>query len=96
MTDKEKKVINKFRNTSIPTVFKYDNTDFLLFLERLDFDICKYLQRGKAIPSVLINSILDEYSRFSKIYYIGLYSELDSYLLMIKEVIDIMRNYYIS
>ena len=91
MTNEEMKKINIFRNTSIPYIFKNDKTDSALFLEKLDFDICERLQNKKSILNVEIKDIINEYSKFSQNYYIGLNHELDSYLLLVKEVIDILK-----
>jgi hypothetical protein len=42
-------IVNEFRVLRIPTIFKTDKTDFMLFVEEVDFAVCDILLSGKAI-----------------------------------------------
>ena len=49
LTDNEKIVIKQFQKTSIPSVYKLDDTDNILYIEHVDFDLCNLLLKNKKI-----------------------------------------------
>lgn len=49
LTDNEKIVIKQFQKTSIPSVYKLDNTDNILYIEHVDFGLCNLLLKNKKI-----------------------------------------------
>lgn len=43
LTNNEKIVIKEFQQTRIPSVYKLDDTDNILYIEHVDFDLCNML-----------------------------------------------------
>ena len=43
VTDTERAIIDKFLTMKCPPIYKTDNTDRILFVETVEFDICQYL-----------------------------------------------------
>lgn len=64
LTDKEREIVNKFVNMKYPSVYKTDNTDRILFVELVDFDVCQYLLGKIHVNNEQYNHILTEYERY--------------------------------
>ena len=61
ISDYEKERLLKFKDASYPSIYKTDNTDNLLFIEIVDFDVCTYLLEGKQMNEEMIkiwNSVI--------------------------------------
>lgn len=95
ITDKEKELLLKFKNLSYPSIYKTDNTDNILFIEMVDFDVCVYLIKGEEINKQIIEEIMNSYNKF--LLQINLDS-FDDYTLshykMVLEIMKIFEKYY--
>lgn len=47
LTNNERIVIKDFRQTRIPSAYKVDDTDNILYIEHVDFDLCDILWKIK-------------------------------------------------
>ena len=97
MNKEEKGLIKEFRKAHIPGIFKLDNTDCILFLEDVDFDVCKWLLKGTALSKETIDSVLNEYERLLSFYPLNKQDdkELNDYLLLLDKVMQIFKKRYI-
>ena len=89
ITDKEKELLLKFKNSSYPSIYKTDNTDNILFIEMVDFDVCTYLLKGTQINEQIIEEIVKSYKKF--LLQIKLDSFDDYALAHYKNVLEIMK-----
>ncbi len=64
LTNEEKLIVRKYQSLKIPKVYKMDDTDNLLFLEDVDFDICTSLIKSKKFELSEIERIIKEYSKY--------------------------------
>ncbi len=94
LTDNEKKVIKLFQQTSIPSVYKLDNTDNILYIEHVDFDLCNMLLKNKKASIEYVQNEIKEYARFLKQLDISSYdNDTKKHLILLTEVINIfLRN----
>ena len=95
VTNAEKILIEYFKKLKCPAIYKLDNTDNILFVESVDFDICNWLLKGKLISSTQYKKILEEYKLYLKQVKLD---SFDEYALMhynyIIQIMQIFKKYY--
>lgn len=95
ISNEEKELVIKFQNMRIPSIFKTDNTDRILFVEDVSFFIGNSLLKGKKISKILYDETIDDYERFISNTDVN---NLDEYTLeyfnTCIQVIEIMKKYY--
>ena len=91
---KKKIVIKQFQQTSIPAVYKFDDTDSILYIEHVDFDLCNMLLKNKKVGIEYVQNEIKEYANFLKQLDISGYdNDAKMYLMLLTEVINIfLRN----
>jgi len=91
----EKKIVEQFKNLRIPSIFKDDFTDRILFVEDVDFDVCTPLLKGKDIPDDFYNEMLERCDNF--VAKSDDINEFDEYTLnyynTCLQVVEIMKKY---
>lgn len=94
LTNNEKIVIKQFQQTSIPAVYKFDDTDSILYIEHVDFDLCSMLLKNKKVGIEYVQNEIKEYAKFLKQLDISGYdNDAKMYLMLLTEVIYIfLRN----
>ncbi|MCI6508409.1 MAG: hypothetical protein PUH11_06290 [Bacilli bacterium] len=94
LTDNEKKAIKLFQQTSIPSVYKLDNTDNILYIEHVNFDLCNMLLKNKKANIEYVQNEIKEYAKFLKQLDISSYdNDTKKHLILLTEVINIfLRN----
>lgn len=60
----ERAIVECFKKLKYPAIYKLDDTDNILFVERVDFDICSRLLSGKMISDIQYREIIGEYKIF--------------------------------
>lgn len=58
----EKRFIKEFLETKIPAIYKLDDTDNILYVEHLYFDICPDLLKGKKMSRENFEKEIKDYS----------------------------------
>jgi hypothetical protein len=66
LNNEEKSIVVKFENMRIPTIFKIDKTDRILFIENINFTIRNFVLKNRIIPTDLYNEIIADYEKFIK------------------------------
>ena len=105
LTDNEKIVIKQFQKTSIPSVYKLDDTDNILYIEHVDFDLCNILLKNELDQNLIrlknkkmnieyVQSEFKEYAKFLEQLDISSYdNDAKKYLVLLTEVINtFLRN----
>ncbi len=104
INEEEKSIILQFKGLRIPTIFKTDNTDFILFVEDVDFIVCDTLLNGSEITEELYDSMVhhskdnlsypcyNEFMKFVEKFRIDEYSKF--YCDCLIEVMEIFKKYY--
>ena len=94
LTDNGKIVIKQFQKTSIPSVYKLDDTDNILYIEHVDFDLCNILLKNKKMNIEYVQSEFKEYAKFLEQLDISSYdNDAKKYLVLLTEVINtFLRN----
>ena len=64
LTNNEKIIIKEFRQTRIPSAHKYDDTDNILYIEHVDFDLCDILLKNKKVSNEYVQNELKEFANF--------------------------------
>lgn len=57
----ERQTLKKFKNMSIPHIFKDDYIEFMLFFELIDFDICTLLLNNRILSEKLYKEAMCGY-----------------------------------
>ena len=93
LTDNEKTIIKQFKNTRIPSVYKLDDTDNILYIEHVDF-LCDMLLKNKKMSIECLQNEFKEYSTFLEQLDISIYDDdAKNHLILLTEVINIfLRN----
>lgn len=94
ITDAEKQMIKKFKKLSIPVIYKLDDTDNILYVEHVDFDLCKTLLRGKKVSKEVVQNEIENYSTFlaqSSILEFDAYTK--EYFKLLIEIVNMFINY---
>lgn len=90
LTNNEKRVIKEFQQTSIPSVYKFDDTDNILYIEHIDFDLCNMLLKNEKVSIEYVQNEIKEYAKFLKQLDISGYdNDAKMYLMLLTEVINI-------
>ena len=63
---KEKLLVTQFKKKPYPCIYKMDETDNILFVEMVDFDVCTMLLREKRVDQNTYVEIMENYRRFLK------------------------------
>ena len=96
INNEEKELVIKFQNMRIPSIFKTDNTDRILFVEDVSFFIVNLLLKGQKISKTLYDETIADYKRFIINTDV---SNLDEYTLeyfnTCIQVIETMKKYYL-
>ena len=91
----EANIIREFRKLRYPAIYKIDNTDNILFVEMVDFDVCSFLLNGVTIDVSQYNEIIAQYHRFLR--QIDIHS-FDGYALehyqLLNQIMKIFIKYY--
>ncbi len=64
ITEDEKIILSKFRKMKYPDIYKIDNTDNILFVEMIDFNVCDFLLKGKIINIDTYDNIMSRYHNY--------------------------------
>lgn len=95
ITEIEKEAIERFKKLKYPAIYKQDNTDNILFIELVDFDVCSWLLNGKAINSIQYKEVLKEYKKYQE--QVSLES-FDEYACMhyniVNQIMELFKKYY--
>lgn len=95
ISEYEKEILLKFKNSSYPSIYKTDNTDNILFVELVDFDVCTYLLKGKQINKEMYDYIINSYEKFLSQAEIDTFDECTlSYYNNILKIMEIFKKYY--
>ena len=90
LTDNERKIVKKFQQAKIPSVYKLDDTDNILYVEHVDFDLCCMLIKNKKVNNEYVQNEIKEYAKFLKQLDISNYdNDAKMYLMLLIEVINI-------
>ena len=94
LTNNEKIIIKEFKDSRIPSIYKFDDTDNILYNEHVDFDLCNMLLINEKVSNLYVQNELKEFARFLKQLDIKNYdSDAKKYLKLLLEVVNIfIRN----
>ena len=94
LTNNEKIIIKEFKDSRIPSIYKFDDTDNILYIEHVDFDLCNMLLIDEKVSNLYVQNELKEFARFLKQLDIKNYdSDAKEYLKLLLEVVNIfIRN----
>ena len=97
VTDTERAVIDKFLTMKCPPIYKTDNTDRILFVETVEFDICQYLLGKRKIGNEQYSYIMNEYERFLTQTNSSAFDKYtNEHFKLIVKLVDIFKKYYSS
>jgi len=101
LTNNEKIIIKEFQQTRIPSVYKFDDTDNILYIEHVDFDLCDMLLNNKKANKEYVQVELKEFAKFLSQLDILNYdydNDAKKYLNLLFEVVGIFikNNLYLS
>ena len=95
ISDYEKEILKRFKNLSYPSIYKNDNTENILFVESVDFDVCTHLLKGKPMNKEMYDDIIKSYERFLKQVKVDAFDEYTlSHYNDILKIMDIFKKYY--
>ena len=90
LTNNEKIIIKEFKDSRIPSIYKFDDTDNILYIEHVDFDLCNMLLINEKVSNLYVQNELKEFARFLKQLDIKNYdSDAKKYLKLLLEVVII-------
>ena len=90
ITNNEKIILKEFQQTRIPSIYKLDNTDNILYVEHVTFDLCDILLKNKKVNNSCINEELKEFAQFLLQINITSYdNDAKSHLKLLLEVVNI-------
>ncbi len=86
--------VKRFKAMKYPPIYKLDNTANILFVESVDFDVCKYLLRGKNVSEDNYQTIMEEYEEYLSTIDIQAFDEyaFEHYKLL-TQVMEIFKKY---
>lgn len=95
LTYEDREFVTGFIRMKYPPIYKTDNTDRILFVELVEFDVCPYLLGQKQIDREQYSYILDEYERYLSQTDISIFDEYAKkhFRIMVK-LIDLFKKYY--
>lgn len=90
ITNNEKIILKEFQQTRIPSIYKLDDTDNILYVEHVTFDLCDILLKNKKVNNSYINEELKEFAQFLLQIDITSYdNDAKSHLKLLLEVVNI-------
>ncbi len=96
LTENEKTIIKTFRQKRIPSIYKLDLTDNILYVEHVDFDLCNIVLKEKKVSKEYSQNEIKEYSRFLSQINIDTFNlEGLEYLYLINTIISLFIKYCI-
>lgn len=94
LTDLEKEVVEKFRQSKIPSIYKLDDTDNILYVEHVIFDLCKMLLKRKRATKECVQEEIKAYATFlGQLSIFKFDEEAINHLKLLNEVINIFLKY---
>lgn len=95
ITDEEREIVDKFLKTKYPPIYKTDNTDRILFLELVEFDVCAYLSGKKSISNEHYAYILSEYEKYlTQTDEAGFDDYAEEHFKLVRKLMEIFKKYY--
>lgn len=64
LSSEEKIILKNFKSMRIPSIFKEEYIEHMLFIELVDFDICTYLLEEKKLPDSLYKTAMSDFDFF--------------------------------
>lgn len=90
LTNNEKIILKEFQQTRIPSIYKFDATDNILYVEHVDFDLCDMLLKNKKVSNEYIQNELKDFAKFLTQLDISNYdNDAKKYLNLLIEVVNI-------
>ncbi len=90
LTECERKIIMKLKQSKIPHLFKYDYTDNILFVEHVEFDLCDLLIKNKIVNNDFVQKEIKAFSTFLyQLNVLNLDEESKTYLDTLMKVVHI-------
>lgn len=89
LSNDEKIVINEFLQTRIPLTYKCDDTDNILYIEHVDFDLCDMLLKNRKASNEYVQDELKNFAKFLTQLNIKSYDDDKKYLYLLFEVVNI-------
>lgn len=90
LTNNEKLILNKFKNLKIPLIYKLDNTDNILYIEHVDFDLCTLLLKDENVSRNYVQKEIKEFAMFLSQLEVLHYNDVDKeYLNLLIDVVNI-------
>lgn len=90
LTDNETKIVKKFQEAKIPSVYKLDNTDNILYVEHVDFDLCCMLLKNKKVNIEYVQNEINAFSIFLSQLDVLTFDRYDrDYLNLLIDVVNI-------
>ena len=90
LTDNEKKILKKFQQAKIPSVYKLDDTDNILYVEHVDFVLCCMLLKNEKVDNEYVQNEIKAFSIFLSQLDVLTFDRFDrDYLNLLIEVVNI-------
>ena len=94
LTHEEILIVKKYQMLKIPTIYKMDDTDNLLFIEDVDFDICPALIKSKKFKQQEVEEITKKYATFlSQVSIVALDEDALYHFKVLNDVMSIFFKY---
>lgn len=95
LTYEERCLVDRFMAMKYPPIYKTDNTDRILFVELVDFNVCRYLLRKSEIDNKQYDYIMSEYKRYLEQTDISVFDEdTQKHYELIVELMNLFKKYY--
>ena len=95
ITDEESFIVESFKSSRIPAIFKEDYIECMLFLELIDFDICTSLIKGEKISEEIVEMAIDGSKDYIALIDITRLDDISyNYYKQCILIIDIMKKYH--
>ena len=90
ITSAEKILVERFQQLTIPPIYKMDDTDNLLYVEHVNYDLCGMLLRSKKVSKEYVQNEIEEYSAFlSQSSILNFDDDEKEYFKLLIEVVNI-------
>ena len=90
LTENEKLLLSKFQKTRIPSTYKFDDTDNILYIEHVDFDLCCMLLKNEKVNNEYVQNEIKAFSIFLSQLDVLTFDRFDrDYLNLLIEVVNI-------
>jgi len=103
ITSEERALIKYFRSLRIPAIFKFEYIDYMLFVEQIDFYVCRLLLKGKEITGEIFAEVMQGNDTTVGVGFNCFVNSIDvsildeatlEYYHNILRVVEVMRKYY--